>query len=252
MNKSLIFLSHIEEEKDIAIAFKDLIESNFLGMVEVFAFSDDRSIPLGQKWLDDITEALKKCSIEIILCSPSSVLKPWIHFEAGVGWMRDIPVIPLCHSGMEPSKLPIPLNLLQATVVSEVSGLKSIFSVLASVIGSKVPKVDFADFITKVKEFEQVYTFWDKCNENFSLLKSIEPKIIDALKMNKTIKIELNEIEIQKFKSMTPFFTSNNIFQLKNTGDIISIKTNGTYYDYEIVPMSNLQKILSDPHLKIF
>lgn len=109
--KTLVFISHITPEKEVAIAFKELIEESFLNMIEVFVSSDGESINMGQRWLESITVALKKCSIEIVLCSPQSVQRPWINFEAGAAWIRDIPVIPLCHSGMEPSKLPVPLNL---------------------------------------------------------------------------------------------------------------------------------------------
>jgi TIR domain len=81
MSKSIVFISHITEEKPIAIAFKDLIETSFLGMIDVFVSSDENSISTGQRWLDNITTALKECSIEIILCSPKSVSRPWINFE---------------------------------------------------------------------------------------------------------------------------------------------------------------------------
>lgn len=101
MSKPIIFISHITEEKEIAIELKKLIEKKILGMMEVFVSSDENSIKLGHKWLEDITYALKNCVIEIILCSSESIKRPWINFEAGAGWIREnIPVIPLCHSGM--------------------------------------------------------------------------------------------------------------------------------------------------------
>ena len=161
--KPLVFISHITEEKEIAIAFKELIESNFLGMLDVFVSSDEDSIHMGQKWLDRISNGLKTCAIEIVLCSPISISRPWINFEAGAGWVRDIPVIPLCHSGIEPATLPIPLNLLQAAKANEVSSLKLIFPVLAQAIGAKTPNIDFDDFVAKVAKFEIRYTFWDAC-----------------------------------------------------------------------------------------
>jgi hypothetical protein len=159
MSKSIVFISHITEERKIAIAFKNLIETSFLRMIDVFVSSDDHSISLGQKWLDNITDALKNCSIEIILCSPKSVLRPWINFEAGAAWIRNIPVIPLCHSGMTPSSLPVPLNLLQAASASQISSLNLIFPVLARSIGSQVPKVNLSDFIKEVQEFEKFILF---------------------------------------------------------------------------------------------
>ena len=159
MEKSIVFISHIVPEKEIAIAFKELIEKSFLGLIDVFVSSDEHSISLGQKWLDNITNSLKQCVVEIVLCSPKSVLRPWINFEAGAGWIRDIPVIPLCHSGMIPSKLPTPLNLLQAATANEVSSLKLIFPVLSQALGSQTPNIEFSNFVVKVKYFELKYTF---------------------------------------------------------------------------------------------
>lgn len=100
MEKSSVFISHIGDEATIAREFKSLIEENFLGMIEVFVSSDGSSVKMGEKWLNDISDALERCAVEIVICSPISVRRPWINFEAGAGWVRGIPVIPLCHSGM--------------------------------------------------------------------------------------------------------------------------------------------------------
>ena len=154
MQKPLVFISHINEEKEIAKALKELVESTFLGMIDVFVSSDPTSIRLGRKWLDEITHALKTCSVEIILASPESVKRPWVNFEGGSGWVRDIPVIPLCHSGMVPTKLPAPLASLQAATATEEAELRLIFPELADAVGCKLPQIDFSKFIAVVKEFE--------------------------------------------------------------------------------------------------
>ncbi|PWW84198.1 hypothetical protein CYK95_04780 [Clostridium perfringens] len=101
MNKPIVFISHITEEKELAYKVKELIEESFLEMMEVFVSSDGESITAGDRWLDNITNSLTSCVIELILCSSESIKRPWINFEAGAGWIRKIPVIPLCHSGMK-------------------------------------------------------------------------------------------------------------------------------------------------------
>src|SRR5947209_1191798 len=154
MQRPLVFISHIMEEKEIALALKRLVESTFLNMIEVFVSSDPTSIKLGRKWLDEITYALKHCSVEIILASPASVKRPWINFEGGSGWVREIPVIPLCHSGMIPSKLPAPLGTLQAATATEEAELKLIFPVLADAVGCTLPQIDFSEFVSVVEDFE--------------------------------------------------------------------------------------------------
>jgi hypothetical protein len=159
MNKPLIFISHIAEESDIALALKDLIMSSFLGMIDVFVSSDYASISLGNKWLDDITKALKNCAVEIIICSPVSVEKQWINFEAGSGWIKEIPVIPLCHSGLEPAGLPIPLKLLQGAKATEEKSIKSLLWRLANAIEANVPNNDVSNFTNTVRDFELKYNF---------------------------------------------------------------------------------------------
>jgi len=153
--KTPVFLSHIPAEKEIAAALKKLVEEKFLGRIEVFV-SSATSIPLGNTWLSDITKALKACKVEIVLASPESVRHPWIDFEAGAGWVRDIPVIPLCHSGMTLEGLPYPLRILQGAVATDVTQLREkLFPVLADASGCAEPPTDFSEFIGVVKTFEE-------------------------------------------------------------------------------------------------
>jgi len=245
--KPIIFVSHIAEEKEVAIAFKELLENSFLGMVEVFVSSDEKSIEMGQKWLERITEALKACAVKVIICSPKSVNKSWINFEAGAGWIRDISTIPLCHSGMEPSKLPIPLNMLQAGVATEASSLKLIFSVIAKVLGAKEPKVDFSEFISKIREFEKIYTYWDDINRVFEEIHRINPQIIEALKSRKNIQIQLTEPQINMFENIFRQLEEKNILRFRRIGGA-TITPIGMYINCVIEILPDFKKVVSDGH----
>lgn len=154
MEKPLIFISHITEEKEIAQALKDSVESTFLRMVEVFVSSSPTSIKVGRKWLDGITDALKACKVEIILASPESIKRPWINFEAGGGWVRDIHVIPICHSGMTPDRLPAPLGSLQSVEATDLKGLGLVFSVISEAVGCALPVVDFTALLGVIESYE--------------------------------------------------------------------------------------------------
>jgi hypothetical protein len=243
--KRIVFISHITEEKDLALFVKEFIENAFLGLIEVFISSDEHSISLGQRWLNNITDALKNCSIEIILCSNNSIKRPWINFEAGAGWIRDIPVIPLCHSGMEPSKLPLPLNLLQAAKASDISNMKRLLPVLANAIGSNVPNFDFSDFITKVTTFESKYTFWDECNKIFKEIEMFNGSIIPALKNKQDIKIDLTEIDIRFFEGLMPFLRSNNLLDFNRIGNS-KMTSSGVFYDCKINILPKLSSVFTD------
>jgi len=249
MNKPLVFISHISEEKEVAISFKELIETSYLGMINVFVSSDHSSVPLGQKWLEDITIALKNCVVEIVICSPQSVTRPWINFEAGAGWVRDIPVIPLCHSGMEPPNLPLPLNLLQAAKATENSSLKLILPVLDKAIGSQTPSVDFTNFISKVKDFESVYTFWDDCNAAFKEIHNINVQIIPALQKGGKVTIDLTETQINQIDRFMPFLQAHDILRYERTG--ISSIGIGVSHGIRFVPMSKLQQIMRDKKFRL-
>jgi len=245
MSKSVVFISHIGDEAEIAIEFKDLIENQFLGMIDVFVSSDGSSITMGQKWLSDISDALGECAVEIVICSPKSVKRPWINFEAGAGWVRGIPVIPLCHSGMVPSGLPVPLNLLQAASATDVSGLKLIFPVLASAIGSATPNTDFTDFIAKVKAFEKKYTFWASCNAAFASIQRINPGIIPALKGGQDVVVDLTEIQINAIQADMKFLQNANVIHFARKGNT-KMTTSGIYYDCDIKRLGDFQKTVSD------
>lgn len=216
MNKPIVFISHITEEKELAIELKRLIEESFLGMLEVFVSSDEDSIASGSRWLDNITEALKNCVIELILCSPESVKRPWINFEAGAGWIREINVIPLCHSGMEVSKLPIPLNLLQAVKISEISSLKLIFPVLASAIDAKCPKITFDEFVNRVKQLEEKYTYWNEINKRLTEFESKYVKIFNVLK-ERDIVADLQETDLRELQRILSWFIEKEYVSFQET-----------------------------------
>ncbi len=97
-----IFISHISEEKAPAAQLKRALTRDFLGLVDVFVSSDTESISAGEEWLQSVAKALRECAAVVILCSPESVKRPWINVEAGAAWMRDIPLVPVCHLGLLP------------------------------------------------------------------------------------------------------------------------------------------------------
>jgi hypothetical protein len=152
-----IFISHIVEEAALARLIDKFIDRDFLGKIEVFVSSDTESISAGENWLTSIDQALREASIELVLCSRSSVNRPWINFEAGAGWMRQILVIPVCHSGLVPRGLPMPLAVLQAISASDPDGLERMYAAIAKVHGSRAPSVDFKPLADEIARFEAGY-----------------------------------------------------------------------------------------------
>lgn len=138
-----IFLSHITEEAPIAEVLKDWIESSFLGQCDVFVSSDRDSISAGSRWLEEIDQALKSAVALLVLCSPAALHRPWINFETGCGWIKRVPIIPICHSGQTRGTLPSPISMFQALEIGTQSFVPDLLSSLAKHLNfAKVPRID--------------------------------------------------------------------------------------------------------------
>ena len=141
-----IFISHIHQESKLAGVLKEWIETTFVGQYTVFVSSDGESIKPGERWQERISEALEEAKALLVLCSRSSVKHAWVNFEAGCGYAKRVPVVPLCHSGMTKDTLPMPLSLLQAFDIQEEDFAKSLICLLAEHGGiSKIPRISFSD-----------------------------------------------------------------------------------------------------------
>ena len=109
-----IFISHINEDEKLALSLKGWIEKSFLGQIQIFVSSNPNDIIVGEQWFKGIENFLIDSDIILILASKLSLNRRWINFEAGAGWIKNIPVIPICYSGIEKSSLPSPLSFFQS------------------------------------------------------------------------------------------------------------------------------------------
>jgi hypothetical protein len=145
------FLSHISEEGAIARVLKDWIESTFLGQCEVFVSSSENDLPAGSRWLEEIEAALGESRVLLILCSPHSIHRPWINFEAGCGWIKRVPILPICHSGLRKSDLPSPLSLFQALEIDDPNFSAALFSAFAAHFKFRsVPRINHAEMMKEI------------------------------------------------------------------------------------------------------
>lgn len=219
--KPVIFLSHIQEEAKLAVLIKKELEKAFLNGVEVFVSSIPASLPMGQKWMDDISINLKNCKIEIVLASPKALGRPWIWFESGAGWVRDIPVIPLCHSGMTPSKLPPPMSFLQGAQANDPTSLTGVFSVVAKEVNLALPDFDFRELAQEISNLEEKYTYWDSINEAVQVFLSYKPDFFTALDKNDMVGIDIPDITLLQVQPMISFFMQKKLINFVATGSII-------------------------------
>ncbi len=194
MEKPTVFLSHINEEEILASLLKRSIESDFLGMIDVFVSSDGHSLEVGTKWLAALESALHCAAIQFILCSRTSVERQWINFEAGAGWVKGIPVIPICHTNLRPIELPVPLNMLQGIDARDPNGLKRVYGVLAKQLGSKCPEPDFCALAEKIKSFEREYGFVSHVRTAVRSIVTVFPELGDVFKPSGAIRQAHGEI----------------------------------------------------------
>lgn len=134
-----IFISHITEDEKLAVTLKEWIEKSFLGQVDVFVSSDSEDIVAGDRWFDDIENFFLDTSILVILANNISITRRWICFEAGAGWIKKIPVIPICFSGISKSQLPSPFSTFQAINLSDPKFSEILFSSISNHFKFSIP-----------------------------------------------------------------------------------------------------------------
>src|SRR5687767_392923 len=152
-----VFLSHRTTEARFADLIKARLEEDFFGIINLFYSNDITSVPVGAKWDDSLLEGLRRATVMLALCSKHSIKLPWINFEIGAAASRGVEIITLCHSGITPDLLPASLNRNQGVTLTSAIGLERWYSRLSTLIGCRVPRVDFEALARQFTELENVY-----------------------------------------------------------------------------------------------
>jgi len=154
---TVIFISHISEEAEIAALLKEIVEGDFIEQVRLFASSDISSIRGGDDWLDSIRDGIAKSAAVLVLCSHASVQRPWVQFEIGAAWMTNKKIVPICHSGLSLADLPMPLSSLQGLELGSPQGLNKLYRTVANALQMRnAPEVrDEAARLKRIRELEE-------------------------------------------------------------------------------------------------
>ena len=155
-SRTSIFISHIHEESGIALVLKEWIGKVFPTGCKVFVSSDQDDIPAGTKWFDKIDQSLHDAGVFLILCSSESMARPWINFESGCAWMKQVPILPICHSGASLGNLPPPLSMFQGLDMADAQFPSRLCDSLAT--HSKAEAVSSPDFETFRKDILKAMT----------------------------------------------------------------------------------------------
>ena len=148
-----IFISHISEEKELALVLKGWIEDTFIGTFDVFVSNDEDCITVGDKWLTQIKKAIDESKVLIAICSEASMPRPWINFEIGCAWAKDIPIMPICHTGITRSTLPAPISEFQGINIDNKESLEKLFKGIAKHLKvAKMPRISYQDMLDEINE----------------------------------------------------------------------------------------------------
>jgi hypothetical protein len=224
----LIFISHIHEETEAAQAIQQAIEQEFSGFVDVFVSSDGKSIPPGANFLKRIEDSLTNCAGAIYLISPISVKRNWVNFELGAVWVRnsmsvknsgpEIPTIPICHSGMTPGSLPMPLSNLNAINGNSASQLELAFKAIQNAVGGKGSlKTDFDELAKRIIDFEKRYTLGDNLVKLFNAISATTAQVNQVISQCK------KEPAGSKF-NLQLGFRENGLIQILRTYELNELK----------------------------
>jgi hypothetical protein len=152
----MIIISHIQDDLRVAVVLKKWVEETFGKNCQVVASTDPESIPLVPRYLDRDDDSLRDLKALIPLCSPESLQRPWIAFEAGCAWMKKILILPVCHSGLSPAELPPPLAVFSPLDLGDKSFPETFFSTLEKEMGiSPLPEIAYGRMRLEISQLLQ-------------------------------------------------------------------------------------------------
>jgi hypothetical protein len=157
MPKLEVFLSHRTTEARFADLIKKRLEEDFFGIINLFYSNDITSVPVGSNWDEKLLEGLRRATVMLALCSQRSVKLPWINFEIGGAATRGVEIIPLCHTGITPDRLPASVTMKQGVTLTSAKSLERWYVELSALIGCRVPIVDFEALAGQFSELEKIY-----------------------------------------------------------------------------------------------
>jgi hypothetical protein len=206
-NPTRLFVSHISEEAEIAALLKQTIEEDFLDLVKLFQSSNIGSIAAGDDWLAAVQQALNDAAAVIVLCSHASIHRPWVQFELGAAWSRQVPIIPICHSGLRAIDLPMPLSRREAVELAAPDGFARLYQAIAKIIDLKrIPEL--GNLPELQQKFSQLAQRFQQAGvqqfERYIDIVIPAPGRLDGPAIPMTTKVESNDASLELFGLMSP------------------------------------------------
>jgi hypothetical protein len=184
MEKPVVFVSHAAIDAEIATSFKYDAESSFLGLCRLFVSSNLDSLSGGSEWMREIKSNLECAKILVGLLSPVAIQRPWIYVEFGAGWIRSIPTVAVCHSGLAREQLPVPLSNFQALNLLDELHLRHLYEQISSAVGCELPPADYSGLVSKYRDITEVHRRARTVREWYGRLLSWNPELAQLQNTN--------------------------------------------------------------------
>jgi len=161
IQKPTVFISHASTDAEFANAVKQEIEKVFANGVDVFSTSSSGAIDVGTDWLAEIEARLARAQAVIAIVTPVSIERPWLWFEVGATWAKGrqqaTKIYPLCAPEIDLSRLPSPLDRLQALSMGKAADLKLLFQALILQFGfGKIGSFRASNITARIPKYKTV------------------------------------------------------------------------------------------------
>lgn len=178
-----IFISHAGEDAPIAEAVRNNIDKAFGENIELFlAQSDIRS---AAEWKTELMSRLDSSDAIICILTSESVQKPWIYIEWSPFWLNSKPSFIFHMNDISINTLISPMQERQATNITDVKNVTSLFRSLAKEAKAEMPPNSLiAEFISAIDQaqntkLENLYYIYRK---NISKLPTIDTEKVKIAK----------------------------------------------------------------------
>lgn len=154
-NRQGIFISHINEERPLALRLQKLFETALSPQPPVFVSSDYDSIKSGEEWYRAILEGIRRSEAVVVLLSPESIDRRWINFEAGFGLGQESKVIPVVWRGLTKGEVRLPLGQLHARELTDREECATLLRHLAAIFHLERNEAVVGEFIADAERLQE-------------------------------------------------------------------------------------------------
>lgn len=248
--KPIIFVSHAAADTDIATRFKGDVEKSFLGLCKLFVSSNLDSLQGGREWMQEIKQNLSEAKIFIGLLSPTALSRPWIYTEFGAGWIRNIPTISICHSGLDKGQLPVPLSHFQALNLTDKVHLEHLYGQISQAIGCQMPERSLESDVEAYIEITETHRKRRMFGEWVAQINVWNPEFKNLFKGEKVEILIPGEAD-QAFRSFKLETEAAGYLKIESKGFSMGTRVGMQATNWEIEPGNNFEEFKANVSDKV-